>query len=311
MPAEVISRQKSRRVPIGEFRRASNEMGSIQSEGVTCPSMPELPEVETVRRSLSPWIVGEEFCDITFLFEGSLEGISAESLLRRLVGRRVQSLFRRGKYLGFSLDDASCLVVHLRMTGRLIAVDGDEPQANAHTRVVFHFRSGKALRFDDIRKFGRVMRFQDQTSLEARIRLGVEPLGSEFTPERLAALVAGRKRPIKSFLLDQSHIAGLGNIYADEALHRAAIAPWREAKSLSPGEIKSLHGAVVQVLEEGVKYKGTTLRDYVDGDGRTGRFQTRLRVYGREGQACPGCGEPVERLVLSGRSSFYCPRCQR
>lgn len=273
--------------------------------------MPELPEVETVRRTLAPWVVGEEFRSVTVLFEGCLEGICGKDLEARLEGRRVDALFRLGKYLGFSLDDGSRLVVHLRMTGRLIATESRDPQINAYTRLVFHFASGKALRFDDLRKFGRVMWFQDQTSLRARIRVGVDPLGPGFTPERLAAWVAGRRRPIKSFLLEQTHVAGLGNIYADEALHRAKIGPWRQAGSLSAGEIEALHRAVVSVLEEGVAHKGTTLRDYVDGDGRAGEFQTRLRTYGREGQPCLECGQAIERIVLSGRSSFYCPRCQR
>lgn len=273
--------------------------------------MPELPEVETVRRTLAPWVVGEEFHDVAVLFEGCLEGLSGSGLKAALVGRHVTSLFRLGKYLGFSLNDGSRLVVHLRMTGRLVAADSRDPKVNSHTRLVFHFRSGKALRFDDIRKFGRVMWFQDQTSLEARIRVGVDPLGPGFTPERLAMLVAGRRRPIKSFLLEQEHIAGVGNIYADEALHRARVAPWRPAESLSADEVAELYRAVVAVLEEGVAHKGTTLRDYVDGDGRAGRFQTRLRAYGREGEPCLACGHPIERIVLSGRSSFYCPRCQR
>ena len=196
--------------------------------------MPELPEVETVRRSLAPRIVGEVFSGVRVLFEGCVEGVDAGTLESRLRGRRIRELFRRGKYLGFSLEDGACLVIHLRMTGRLIVEEGGEPRLHAHTRLIFCFRSGKALRFDDQRKFGRVMWFKDLTSLEARIDVGVEPLEARFTPERLAAMLEGRRRPIKSFLLDQKYIAGLGNIYADEALFRAGFARPGERRDDSP-----------------------------------------------------------------------------
>lgn len=273
--------------------------------------MPELPEVETVRRSLAPRLAGEVFAAVEVDFPGCVEGLSPSELGGRLAGRRVQDLFRMGKYLGFALDDGGSLVIHLRMTGRLILVSGGVVEKNSHTRAVFRFVSGKALRFDDPRKFGRVMWFQDDASLRRRIDLGVEPFDPEFTAERLFAMLSGRRKPIKAFLLDQKHIAGLGNIYADESLFRARIAPWRPAASLSREEAARLHGAVIEVLAEGVEHKGTTLRDYVDGDGRQGGYQKRLQVYGKEGAPCPSCGDPIARVVLSGRSSYFCARCQR
>lgn len=272
--------------------------------------MPELPEVETVRRSLAPKIAGEVIASVQVLFPGCVEGMTPEALTGRLDGRQIRELFRIGKYLGFGLDDGASLVIHLRMTGRLIFLEPEGIELHPHTRALFRFVSGRALRFDDQRKFGRLMWFGDSASLKQRISLGVEPLDPEFTASRLGALLKERKRPIKSFLLDQKLLAGLGNIYADEALFRAGLAPWRPAGSLAEDEVERLHAAVREVLAEGLKYKGTTVRDYVDGDGRTGMFQERLQVYGREGEPCPRCAGTVHRVVLGGRSSFHCPRCQ-
>lgn len=272
--------------------------------------MPELPEVETVRRSLAPRLTGDVIASVEVFFDGCVEGSTPEELAWRLEGRRILELVRRGKYLVYQLDDGASLVIHLRMTGRLILIPADPVELHLHTRALFRFRSGKALRFDDQRKFGRVMWFRNSTSLKRRLALGVEPLDPAFTAARLGALVKGRKRPIKSLLLDQKLIAGLGNIYADEALFRARLLPWRPAGELSWQEVEALCAAIRDVLAEGLKYKGTTLRDYVDGDGRTGMFQERLQVYGREGEPCPRCGGAVARVVLGGRSSFHCPRCQ-
>jgi len=272
--------------------------------------MPELPEVETVRRSLAPRLVGDVFAAVEVDFPGCVEGMSPEELAERLCGRRVQRLDRMGKYLRFLVDDGSSLAVHLRMTGRLILQDGHALERNPYTRAVFRFASGLALRFDDLRKFGRVMGFGDEASLKRRISLGIDPFDPEFTPERLGGMLSGRKRPVKSFLLDQGHVAGLGNIYADESLFRAGIAPWRAASSLSRDEVSRLHRAIREVLAEGIEHKGTSFRDYVDADGQKGGFQERLRVYGREGMPCPSCGRAVQRIVLSGRSSFFCAGCQ-
>jgi len=272
--------------------------------------MPELPEVETVRRSLAPRIVGQVFRSVDVDFPGCLEGLAPHELNERLRGRCVEGTFRLGKYLGFSLDSGASLVIHLRMTGRLIFCEATHFEKTEYTRAVFHFVSGKAVRFDDQRKFGRVMWFANQSSLERRLALGYEPFDPRLGEREFSELLSGRRRSIKSFLLDQKHIAGIGNIYADEGLFRAGIAPWRPAGTLSQAEAARLLKAVREVLAEGIEYKGTSLRDYVDGDGRKGGFQERLRVYGREGKPCCLCGAAVERVVLAGRSSFYCPRCQ-
>lgn len=273
--------------------------------------MPELPEVETVRRSIAGRVRGERLQGVSIFFPGCVEGIPPEELSGRLRGKRVEGVERIGKYLVFLVEGGERLTVHLRMTGSLRIASRWDPGAGPYTRLVFEFESGLALRFDDVRKFGRVAWFPSQSALLDRLKVGVEPLAAEFTPERLRAIVSGRRRPIKSLLLDQRLIAGVGNIYADESLFAAGVAPWRESGSLSAHEVEALWQALGATLRAGIAHKGTTLRDYVDGDGRPGGFAKRLRVYGREGKPCRRCGEPVRRAKVGGRSSFHCPRCQK
>lgn len=272
--------------------------------------MPELPEVETVRRSIEGRLVGERLKGVRLFFPGCVEGLPPEELPRRLSGKWIEGVERIGKYLILLLSGGARLAVHLRMTGRLQLTSVENPGVGPYTRLLFEFDSGLALRFDDVRKFGRVMWFPSLEALKARIEVGPEPIAPEFTLEWFRALLSGRKRPIKSLLLDQRLIGGVGNIYADEALFQAKVAPWREAGSLTPDEAEAVWRALGDTLREGVKYKGTTLRDYVDGDGRPGGYGERLRVYGREGKPCPRCSQPVARVKIGGRSSFHCPRCQ-
>ena len=273
--------------------------------------MPELPEVETVRRSVAGRVAGERFKGALVYFPGCVEGIPAQELGRRLSGKRVEGVERTGKYLVFLIEGGERLAVHLRMTGQLRLASISEPGAGPYTRLLFEFESGLALRFDDMRKFGRVIWSPSDAALLERLKVGVDPLSAEFTPERLQAILAGRRRPIKSLLLDQHLIGGVGNIYADESLFAAGVAPWREAGSLSPREVDALWRALRETLCEGIAHKGTTLRDYVDGDGRPGGFAERLRAYGREGRPCHRCGEPLRRVKIGGRSSFHCPKCQK
>lgn len=273
--------------------------------------MPELPEVETVRRSIEPRVAGERLRGVRLYFPGCIEGIDPERLAPQIAGKRIERVERIGKYLVFPLEGGERLAVHLRMTGRLQLTSCEAPGIGPYTRLLFEFESGRALRFDDIRKFGRVIWFESATTLEERLRVGPDPLSPEFTLERFRSVLAGRRRPVKSLLLDQRLIGGVGNIYADESLFAAGVAPWRQAMSLTPREAEALWRALGETLREGVEYKGTTLRDYVDGDGRPGAYGERLRVYGREGKPCPRCGGPVARVKIGGRSSFHCPRCQR
>ena len=274
-------------------------------------TVPELPEVETVRRTLARRIAGEQIADVEIRFPGCVEGNDSEFFREKVIGRVITRVERRGKYLLLRLDDGSAVSVHLRMTGRLTAERNRPPAEDKYLRAEFVFASGLSLRFHDVRKFGRIGWHAGEEELSARIAVGPDPTGSEFSASDLLRIASGRKRPIKSLLLDQRLIGGLGNIYADESLFRAGIAPDRPAGSLSSGEIEALHAAVRDVLAEGIRYKGTTLRDYVDGDGRAGNFQERLKVYGREGKPCTKCETPIVRIKLAGRSAFYCPGCQK
>lgn len=274
--------------------------------------MPELPEVETVRRTLLPKLVGHVITGVELFWPRAIRFPEPETFAAELRGRRVLDLERRGKHLILRLSEGRSLVVHLRMTGRLLYRDeGDE--VSPYTTVLLRLDRGKALHFVDVRKFG-VMHlvcpgeWDRVTSLAG---IGAEPLSEEFALEYLEAALAAGKGPVKGRLLDQRRIAGLGNIYVDEALHRAGIYPGRPAGSLSRAELEKLHQAIRQVLAEGIEHRGTSVRDYVDGDGRAGAFQQRLRVYQRTGLPCLACGTPIRRTVLAGRGTFFCPRCQR
>lgn len=294
--------------------------------------MPELPEVETVRRGLAPILVGNRFVAIEQRRK-DLRFPLPKDFARRLEGRTVHALDRRAKYLLGRLDDGEVLVMHLGMTGRFSIDPANgaplKPGAFAHGQesppkhehIVFHFADGAAVRYSDARRFG----LMDLIRGEALDRhalfkgLGVEPLGPDFTPAWLAGRLAGKKTSIKAALTDQRLIAGLGNIYACEAFYRARVSPKRLAGTLGTktgkpsAQTKALVASVKAVLEEALRAGGSSLRDYAGADGRLGRFQHRFKVYGRAGKPCPrkGCGGTVRRIVQGGRSTFYCPTCQR
>jgi formamidopyrimidine-DNA glycosylase len=272
--------------------------------------VPELPEVETIRRSLLPKLVGHTVTGVEILWPRAVRFPAPEAFAAAIRGRRVEDLERRGKHLIVRLSGGRLLVVHLRMTGRLLYRD-EADEVSPYTTVLFHLDSGKALQVMDVRKFGvlHLICPEEWDRVQSLRGLGVEPLSERFTPEHLAVL-AGGKGTIKGRLLDQTRMAGLGNIYADEALHRAGIFPGRPAGSLSRAEVGRLHAAIREVLAEGIAHRGTSVRDYVDGDGRAGAFQERLRVYRRTGRPCLRCGTPIQRTVIAGRGTFYCPRCQ-
>lgn len=264
-----------------------------------------------MRRSLLPKLVGHTIQGVTVFWPKAVRYPEPEAFAAAIEGRRVEDLERRGKHLILRLSGERFLVVHLRMTGRLLYRDENDP-VDPHTTVLFHLDRGKALHFMDVRKFG-VMHLvcpEEWDRVSSLRGLGVEPLSDGFTPGCLATALEGRQGTVKGRLLDQTRIAGLGNIYVDEALHRAGIHPGRPAGSLSRSEVKKLHAAIREVLAEGIAYRGTSVRDYVDGDGRAGAFQERLRVYRRTGQPCLACGAPIARTVVAGRGTFYCPRCQ-
>ncbi len=293
--------------------------------------MPELPEVETVRRGLEPILVGNEFARVEQRRK-DLRFPLPKHFSERLEGRTVEALDRRAKYLLARLDDGEVLVMHLGMTGRF-AIDhangaAAKPGRFAHTQaeppkhehIVFHLGDGATIRYSDARRFGLMdlVRADGLESYTLFKGLGVEPLSPSFAPESLAAKLKGKKTSIKAALVDQRLIAGLGNIYACEALFRARISPKTLASALATKtgkpikRTKALVEAVKTVLEDAIRAGGSSLRDYKRADGSLGEFQHRFKVYGREGKACArkGCGGTVRRIVQGGRSTFYCPTCQ-
>lgn len=280
--------------------------------------MPELPEIETIRRDLRPSLRGRLIREVIICPDPKGTRLlrrypSPGRFIRALTGRRIMDLKRRGKYLLFPLETGEELIIHLGMSGQLLLLPlrADRPP---HTRLVFKVRGAGRLCLVDPRKFGEVYLYsrKGRTTLIDPERLGPEPLGRAFTPETLARSLAGRKTVIKTAILNQKIIAGLGNIYSDEALFRARISPLRRSYSLSKDEIKRLQGAIRGVLREAIKYRGTSAADrqYVDGKGRPGRFQHRLNVYQREGKKCPRCGETIRSRKIGGRTAHFCPACQ-
>ena len=291
--------------------------------------MPELPEVETVRLGLAPVLVGNSFASVEQR-RGDLRFPLPKHFAERLRGRKVDALDRRAKYLLARLDDGEVLVMHLGMTGRF-SIDQTnranmKPSAFAHSipkheHIVFHLVDGTAVRYSDTRRFG-LMDLIPGEALPAHALfkgLGVEPLSSDLTADWLASRLKGKATSIKAALVDQRLIAGLGNIYACEALFRTGISPLRLAGTLSTKTgkstkaIEALVKGVKAVLREAIKAGGSSLRDYARADGRLGRFQHSFKVYGREGRPCrkKGCRGTVRRIVQSGRSTFHCPNCQR
>ena len=271
--------------------------------------MPELPEVETVRRQLEPLIAGRRVLDFSVLpgAERLLRGRSASEMAAQLSGCVFTSVDRRGKYLGLKLDTGQVVVVHLRMTGSLrFRPAGHEDEA--FTRAVFDLDGGDQLRFVDVRKFGTIDLVERMQ--EALPELGPKPLSDDFTPDALWQALRGRNQPVKAALLDQRNVAGIGNIYADEALFLSRLNPEAPAGSLRPGERRALHAAIRQTLQDGVAHGGASFRDYTDVDGAEGEQQYFVRVFRRTDEPCDDCSATIRRIVVGGRATHFCPRCQ-
>ena len=276
--------------------------------------MPELPEVETVRRDLEARIMGRRItgCRVSPDAPRLVQLITPDEFCRQLAGRRIEGLRRRGKYLIIDLDDARAWVMHRRMSGNVLYRALDDPPDD-YVRASFALDDGHELRWADLRKFGTMWLVEDATMvMEA---LGPEPLEAEFTPDVLRERARRRRVAIKSVLLDQTVVAGIGNLYADEALHHARIHPLKPANTLRPADWARLHAGIVEALQKGIRARGsslgTTLRDHVNVDGDPGRNQESVTAYGREGQPCGNCGTLMRRIKVGGRSSVFCPRCQR
>jgi formamidopyrimidine-DNA glycosylase len=270
--------------------------------------MPEMPEVETIKRDLWPRLVGRTITGVTVGWEGCVDRPSVRGFCDQVTGRRIENVGRRGKFLVLSLSGDRTLLVHLRMTGSLRIEDPADPW-ETHARLAFRLDNGEELRFVNVRKFGRIYLVNDPA--EVLGDLGPEPLADEFTVDAFRALLANRRGMIKPLLLDQRFIAGLGNIYVDEALFRARIHPRRIARSLTSEEVSGLYDAIQEVLREAIADQGTSRSDYVRPDGTEGTHQDRLLVSGKVGEPCPCCGTEIERLVVGGRGTYVCPHCQR
>lgn len=273
--------------------------------------MPELPEAETIARDLRGRITGAKISAVDVIHSDVLgPGLRPDRFRAELAGKKFTGVRRRAKKVLLELEAGLTIVVNLGMTGRLIVSDSPRAGEFRHVAIRFDLADGRALLYDDIRRFGS-LELHDPESLERRLAdLGVEPLSDEFTGELLHELASRSRTPIRNWLLDQRRVAGIGNIYAVEALWHARIHPARPANSLTPREAGKLRDALRMVLRESIEARGTTISDYRDSSGEAGGYSERLKVYGREGEPCPRCGTTIERIVLSNRSAFFCPHCQ-
>jgi formamidopyrimidine-DNA glycosylase len=271
--------------------------------------MPELPEVETIRRHLAPHVEGRVLTALEVRDERWCMPLTGEEVAAAVEGRRVEALARRGKYLIWELEDDAHLMMHLRMTGTLLL---DPPEPPRYVRVRFALDDGHELFFDDPRRFGTGELALGGAARDEFLaaRLGVEPFSPDFTSAHLYALTRVSRAPIKAFLLDQRKVAGVGNIYADEALFRARIHPLRAAARLTRKQVAGLRDAVVASLEDGIAAKGASIDDFRHPDGVEGTFQDRFLIHLREGEPCLVCGRPVRKLRAAGRGTYACERCQ-
>ncbi|MGD6833321.1 DNA-formamidopyrimidine glycosylase [Sutcliffiella halmapala] len=273
--------------------------------------MPELPEVETVRKTLLQLVQGKKIEAVRVLWPKMVKEPDDVALFEHmLVGQTIQTIGRRGKFLLFYLDDY-CMVSHLRMEGKYGLYQKDEP-FNKHTHVFFNFEDGTELRYQDVRKFGTLHLYRKGEELKAKslASLGPEPFDEGFSLAGFKETLYKKKRNIKAVLLDQTVVVGLGNIYVDEALFRAGIHPERFANSLSDQELETLQKEIVLTLQEAVDKGGSTIRSYINSQGQIGMFQLELFVYGRKGEPCKKCGTEIEKSVVAGRGTHTCPICQ-
>jgi len=267
--------------------------------------MPELPEVETIKNELSPSVVGQSFTQVTILDTKLVCGCSAEGIRSGLIGQKVEHLERRGKYLIFHLSNGKSLIMHLRMTGVLLL---NPIEVDRFARAVFHFSNGHSLVFSDRRRLGLIWLVDDANTVVCR--LGPEPLDDSFTPGILGQRLGRHHIPVKAALLDQSIVAGIGNMYADEALFAARIHPLRRADDLSHEEVQTLYHCIRRVLGAAIGCKGASVDTYVRPEGELGTAHTDFKVAHKIGAPCPICGNNIERCVVQNRGSYFCPRCQ-
>lgn len=273
--------------------------------------MPELPEVETVRKTLEVLVLSKEIENVSVFWPKIIQyPVEVEQFKDALKGQTIQRMGRRGKFLIFYTNDFA-LVSHLRMEGKYF-LHQQEDEVDKHTHVIFHFTDGTELRYRDVRKFGTMHLYVKGTELEKLplSQLGPEPFSEQFTIDYLHQKLSKTNRSIKTALLDQKLVVGLGNIYVDEALFRANIHPERKANTLDNKELQILHKKIIETLSDAVEKGGSTIRSYVNSQGEMGMFQLDLFVYGRKGEECKICGSHLEKIVVGGRGTVFCPNCQ-
>ncbi len=278
--------------------------------------MPELPEVETIKGDLQKKIKGKKIKNVVINIEKILKKPSLKEFVSKVKNRIIQEINRRGKYIIINLDSGEKLIIHLGMTGLLIYPIDQKSMANIipkHNHLIITFTDDNQLVFNDVRRFGKVYLVCDINEVEGVAKLGIEPLDENFTKEIFIRMIRKKKNKIKSLLIKQEFITGLGNIYANEVLHRSNIHPLRVASSFTDEEIGKLFQGIKSVLSEAVEFRGSTVADeaYRDTDGEKGKFAERLQVYARGGKNCFKCGSTIEVIKIEGRSTFFCPQCQK
>ena len=273
--------------------------------------MPELPEVESVRRRLAPVLEGRRLEHVEISDERLTRPFAAAEVAQALEGEVVREVGRRGKYLVVRFQSGRALLIHLRMTGSLRHAPAGTLPDDPHRRAVATLDDGSDVAYRDVRRFGTWLLLEaPEVDEYVDARVGREPLEATFRARDLAARLATRRAPVKAAILDQRTVAGIGNIYADEALWRARIHPLTAARDLTQDELRALHRAIRRALGAGIAREGSTLRDYALPDGSTGAMQDEFKVYGRTGEPCDRCGTPIEKIRAAGRGTWYCPRCQ-
>jgi formamidopyrimidine-DNA glycosylase len=273
--------------------------------------MPELPEVETIRTGLEPHLVGRTFEQVEISDPRLTRPLDPREVAAELEGERVAAVERRGKYLVVRFETGRVLLIHLRMTGSLLHASRDAAAGDAYVRAVVRLDNDSDVAYRDVRRFGTWL-LLEPGELEPYLaeRVGKEPLGSGLTARSLTDRLARRKAPLKAVVLDQRVFAGVGNIYADEALWWARLHPLRPANTLTPEELKALVRSIRRALRLGIARQGATLRDYRNANGEAGAMQSEFRVYGRDGEPCTRCGHPIEKTRAGGRGTWFCPNCQ-
>ena len=270
--------------------------------------MPELPEVETVKNELLPYVIGRQITDVVLLWAGIVKEPSPEEFRSRLIGQKITGITRRGKYLPFSLSSGDTLIIHLKMTGSLL-VQQDSAEPPRFARAVFHLDNDTDIVFRDPRKFGVLRLVEDKNSIIGK--LGPEPFDKEFTPRLLGEILLKRKAPMKALLCEQHLIAGIGSMYADEALFATKIHPMRPGTSLSQKDIQNLHKEIRRILSAAIENKGASVDTYFRPDGSRGTAHYQFKVAHRFKEPCYTCGTPIERIKVRNRGSYFCPRCQQ